>query len=148
MDRRSFLQSLGGAAVVGSATALAGCPTGNAAAGSHDVGMTTRKFQPASITVPPGYTVVWKNTSSHAHTVTTSEGQLPDGAEFWSSGDFDSQAEAESGWTDGLEGGLSQGETYERAFEVVGTHNYYCIPHEASGMRGRVVVSEGATTPE
>lgn len=148
MDRRSFLQSLGGATVVGTAAALAGCSTGSATGGDHDVGMTTRKFRPATITVPPGYTVVWNNTSSHSHTVTAYEGQLPDGVEFWSTGDFDSQAEAESGWTDGLKGGLAQGETYERTFETVGTHDYYCIPHEASGMRGKVVVSEDATTPE
>jgi len=145
MDRRSFLRTAGAAGI---GTVLAGCPVGGATSGDHDVGMSTRKFDPAKLEVPPGTTVVWKNTSSHAHSVTAYEGQLPDGAEYWASGGFDSQAAAEDGWTDGLEGGLSQGQTYERTFEVVGTHHYYCIPHEASGMKGRIVVTADATSPD
>jgi len=145
MDRRSFLRTVGTASV---GTALAGCLTGGATSGDHDVGMTSRKFQPAKLEVSPGTSVVWKNTSSHGHTVTAYEGALPDGAPFWASGGFDSQAAAEDGWTDGLQGAISQGETYERTFEVVGTHTYYCIPHEASGMKGRIVVSEDATPDE
>jgi len=147
MDRRSFLRSVGGVAAVGATPALAGCPTGNAATGGdHDVGMTVRKFRPATIEVPPGTTVVWKNTSKQGHTVTAYEDLIPDGAEFWSTGDFGSQAAAESAYYNGLKGWISQDQTYERTFEVVGEHEYYCIPHEAAGMKGTVVVSEDATT--
>jgi len=144
MERRSFLRSIG---AVGAGTAVAGCSLGSATDGDHDVGMTTRKFQPARVEVPPGTTVVWKNTSSHSHSVTAYEGQLPDGVGFWSSGEFDSQAAAESAWSDDLGGSLTQGQTYEHTFEVLGTHHYYCIPHEASGMKGRVIVAEDATPP-
>jgi plastocyanin len=142
MNRRSFLGTVGAAAV----GVLAGCPTGSASSGDYDVGMSARKFRPASIEVPPGTTVVWQNTSKQGHTVTAYEGTLPDGAEFWASGGFDSQAAAENGWTSGANGNLTQNQTFEHTFEVVGTHEYYCIPHEAAGMRGEVVVSEDATT--
>ncbi|WP_436909974.1 plastocyanin/azurin family copper-binding protein [Halosimplex marinum] len=144
MDRRAFLGSLGGVAV---ATTLAGCGQGSADSGDYDVGMTTRKFTPAQVEVPPGTTVRWKNTSSHAHTVTAYEDGIPDDAEFWATGEFDSQAAAEEGWLGGNEGALYEGETYERTFETVGTHSYFCIPHEASGMVGTVLVSEDATAP-
>jgi len=144
MERRSFLRTVG---AVGVGTALAGCPAGGATSGDHDVGMTTRKFRPAKLEVPPGTTVVWKNTSSHAHTVTAYESQIPDGADYWASGDFDSQADAVDAWTGGFGGRLSQSQSFEHTFEVVGTHHYYCIPHEASGMKGRIVVTEDATPP-
>jgi plastocyanin len=145
MDRRTFL----GAAGVAGATALAGCLGGSrGSTGDHDVGMTTRRFRPATVEVPPGTTVVWRNTSSHAHTVTAVEDELPEGAPFWATGGFDSRSAAEAGWRDGTEGALYQGDTYRRTFETPGTHTYFCIPHEASGMFGSVVVSEDATAPE
>ncbi|QPV63478.1 halocyanin [Halosimplex litoreum] len=143
MDRRAFLGSLGGVAV---AVGLAGCGQTSGDTGNYDVGMTTRKFDPARIEVPPGTTVRWKNTSSHAHTVTAYEDEIPDEAAFWSTGDFDSQAAAEDGWLGGNEGAIYEDQTYEHTFETVGTHAYFCIPHEASGMVGNVVVSEDAAT--
>jgi len=143
MDRRAFLGKLGGVAV---AVGLAGCGQSSADAGNYDVGMTTRKFDPATVEVAPGTTVRWRNTSAHAHTVTAYEEEIPDGTEFWSTGEFDSQAAAEDGWLAGSEGAIYEGETYEHTFETVGTHPYFCIPHEASGMVGNVVVSEDAST--
>lgn len=38
--------------------------------GEFDIGMRARAFDPETITVTAGTTVVWKNTSSIAHTVT------------------------------------------------------------------------------
>ncbi|WP_436927259.1 plastocyanin/azurin family copper-binding protein [Halosimplex amylolyticum] len=143
MDRRAFLRSAGTVAL---AAGLAGCGEGSGETGDYDVGMTARKFEPVSIEVPPGATVVWKNTSTHAHTVTAYEDAIPDDADYWATGEFDSQSAAESGWLDGNDGALYQGDTYERTFETVGTHDYFCIPHEAGGMVGAVVVSEDATT--
>lgn len=143
MDRRTFLGHVGGVAV---AVGLAGCGQSSDDTGSYDVGMTTRKFDPVKVEVTPGTTVRWKNTSTHAHTVTAYDDRLPDGVAFWSTAEVGSQAAAEDGWLNGTEGALYQEETYERTFETAGTHNYFCIPHEASGMVGSVVVSEAATT--
>lgn len=139
MDRRTFLRAAAG----GCSGVVAGC-IGGRASGEFDVGMTTRRYDPARIEVEPGTTVVWRNTSSHAHTVTAYEERLPDGVDFWSTGGYETQSAAESGWLSGSGGALYQGDTYEREFTVLGEHPYYCIPHEASGMVGIVAVVENA----
>ena len=143
MDRRAFLRSAG---TVVAAAALAGCGESSGDTGDYDVGMTARKFEPSTIEVPPGTTVVWQNTSSHAHTVTAYEDSIPDEADYWATGGFDSQSAAESGWLAGNEGAVYQDETFERTFETLGTHSYFCVPHEAGGMVGAVVVTEEAAT--
>ena len=143
MNRRSFLGGVAGVAV---GTGLAGCGGSRGETGDHDVGMTARKFTPATIEVPPGTTVVWKNTSTHAHTVTAYEESIPKSTEFWSSGDFDTQSDAENGWLDGNEGAIYQDEMFEHTFNTPGTHKYYCVPHEAGGMAGAVIVTEDAET--
>ena len=61
-------------------------------------------FQPATITVPAGTTVVWTNLDPVAHTVTDVDGA-------YDSGLFD-----EAG-------------TYSMTFSTPGTYTYYCIPH-------------------
>jgi plastocyanin len=140
MNRRSVLK--GGATAV--AVALAGCSAqGTEGSGDYDVGMSAADFKPAEVTVAPGETVVWRNTSSVRHTITAYEDDIPGEAEFFATGEFDSQSAAEDGWTKG-QGGLDSGETYEHTFEVPGTYEYFCIPHEVSGMKGTVVVSEDA----
>ncbi|MEF8851271.1 MAG: plastocyanin/azurin family copper-binding protein [Haloarculaceae archaeon] len=139
MDRRAFLATSVGAV----ATALAGCTAGGSSgSGDYDVGMSTMDFLPASLTVEVGETVVWRNTSKQGHTVTAYEGAIPEGAEYFATGGFDSQSAAEDGWTGGLEGRLSSGQTFEHTFEVPGDYGYYCIPHEPSGMVGTVTVTE------
>ena len=45
------------------------------------------------------------------------------------------QAPGENG-----EGAVQSGHSYVRTFETTGTHEYYCIPHEAAGMAGKVIV--------
>ncbi len=87
-------------------------------------------FAPESVTIAPGETVVWKNTSVLVHTVTADPAKagdpahvrLPAGVE-----PFDS-------------GKLKPGESFRRTFEVAGTYRYFCIPHEGAEMVGRVVV--------
>jgi len=143
MDRRAFLTAGAGVA----AAALAGCAVGSdgpggASGGDYDVGMTASRFDPDTVTVGPGDTVVWKNTSSHAHTVTAYEDAVPEAADFFASGGFETQDAAEQGWVDGTEGAFYEGETFEHTFEVAGEYNYFCIPHEASGMVGVVEVTE------
>jgi plastocyanin len=142
MNRRTALRTLAG---VGLGIGLAGC-TGEGAqtGGDHDVGMTTRQFRPVDIEVAPGTTVVWKNTSSHAHTVTAYEDQIPAEADYFASGGFDDQATAEGSWFQGGGGALYQGDVYEHTFEVPGDYVYFCIPHEMQGMTGTVTVTEDA----
>lgn len=146
MHRRAFLATGVGAA----AAALAGCSVvggeGDTPAGDYDVGMTPSRFEPAAVTVAAGETVVWRNTSSHAHTVTAYADGIPAAAEYFASGGYDGERAAERGWLDGGGGGLYEGDTYEHTFAVPGEYRYFCIPHEQSGMRGVVTVTESTTT--
>lgn len=151
LGRRAFLTGL---AVIG-AGALAACssggssssggsaaatPTGQAAAGGGQgaaSGSTTtvkmtddNKFDPASVTITKGSTIVWQNTSSAPHTVTfdpskavnKSDVELPSGAE-----PFDS-------------GLIQPGQSFSHTFTVAGTYKYTCVPHETLGMHGTVIV--------
>ena len=137
MDRRTFLAATG----AGVTTALAGCSGffDAAAAGENAVGMTINRFRPEELTVEAGTTVTFENTSSHAHTVTAYEGGIPDEAEFFATGDFESEMAAREGW-ENQQGLLYQGESWEHTFEIPGTYQYFCIPHEESGMIGFVEV--------
>jgi len=95
------------------------------------VGMTNQlRYTPEEVTVTVGQTVVWTNTSSMSHTVTAdparakdpSHVRLPEGAQPFDSGD------------------MPPGATFRHTFEVPGEYVYFCIPHEAAGMVGRVNV--------
>ncbi|WP_132057580.1 plastocyanin/azurin family copper-binding protein [Halorussus amylolyticus] len=152
MDRRTFLAGATGLATV----SLAGClasVTGSDSGGSdesedsddsedYDVGMGAAVFRPDSLEVEVGTTVVWRNTGSRRHTVTAYEDEIPDDADFFASGDFDSEEDARNGWMDGFEGKIESGAEYEHTFDVPGEYDYFCIPHEPSAMVGRVVVTE------
>jgi plastocyanin len=88
------------------------------------------QFTPATLTVHPGDEVVWHNASQLVHTVTAdpalaataSSTQLPAGAKPFNSGN------------------LEPGGTFRHVFTTPGTYKYFCIPHEAAGMTGQVVV--------
>ena len=87
-------------------------------------------FEPATIEVRAGQTVVWKNSSREVHTVTADPGQatdaqdveLPKGAQR-----FDS-------------GFLNPSQTYEHTFKTPGTYRYVCTLHEVQRMVGQVIV--------
>ena len=87
-------------------------------------------FEPRRVTIGQGETVLWKNTSDIMHTVTAnpelaqdpSHVALPKDAETFNSGN------------------LQPGETFRHTFQVPGEYQYFCIPHEALGMVGTVVV--------
>ncbi len=87
-------------------------------------------FEPASIKVKAGQTVMWKNSSREVHTVTADprvaidakDVELPKGAQ-----QFDS-------------GFLNPGKTYEQTFRTPGTYRYVCTLHEAQRMIGQIVV--------
>lgn len=95
-------------------------------------------FAPKQIEVEAGTTVTWENVGSIGHSVTAYEDEIPDGADYWASGGFDSEQAANDGYPD--EGNATEGGTYEHTFETTGTHKYYCIPHEMNGMVGFVKV--------
>ncbi len=139
VSRRRVLAALGTAATVG----VAGCGGGGASAqDEYDVGMTAVAFDPTEITVSVGDTVVWANTSSRGHTVTAYDSGIPDDAAFFASGGYESTAAARDAFGSELGGLIESGDTWSHTFEVAGEYEYLCIPHEASGMVGTVVVEE------
>lgn len=87
-------------------------------AGHAIVAMRDYVFYPDSISVPVGTTVSWVNcapTTEDPHTTTSDTG-------LWDSG-F-----------------LSPGEFFSREFTQADVFPYHCIPHQAIGMVGTVVV--------
>jgi plastocyanin len=146
MHRRTFLAAVG----VGTTTAMAGCLVdGRSVAGDTTVGMTMDSFRPEELTVPPGTTVEFVNTSTHGHTVTATN--LPDEAddsEYFATGGFDSEEEAWDGWENEVKGVLSEGEIYEHEFVTPGRYDYICIPHIRAGMKGVIYVDEDAEDAE
>lgn len=140
MDRRAFLATLTAGATAG----LAGCGVGSGGSpsGDYDVGMSASAFLPRELTVSVGETVRWKNTNSRAHTVTAYEAGIPDGARYFASGGFESEQAARDGFYERFDGAIVSDATYEHTFEVAGTHQYFCIPHERGGMLGTVVVED------
>ena len=149
MQRRAFLASGGALA----ATALAGCLGPSRADSDYDIGMASNAFVPQdpvegegqpTFAASAGDTVVWANSGSRNHTVTAYESGLPDGADYFASGGFDSESEAREAWRKSLQGGgnIAPGATYEITFDVPGEYYYFCIPHEGAGMVGKVLVEE------
>lgn len=61
-------------------------------------------YQPTTMTVSAGTTVVWTNLDPVQHTVT-------DVNQTWDSGLFDPQS------------------TYSKTFDTPGTYQYFCLPH-------------------
>ncbi|MGE5052588.1 MAG: copper-containing nitrite reductase [Acidobacteriota bacterium] len=94
------------------------------------VGMTDMGFVPPAIMVNVGTRVVWKNSSQVIHNVVDDASKalsrvdvsLPSGAR-----PFDS-------------GFLQPGQSFSRAFSEPGIYHYVCTLHEASGMKGVVIV--------
>jgi plastocyanin len=82
------------------------------------VGAYDNYFQPQTITVAPGTTVVWVNKGMHSHTVTSNAGL------------FDS-------------GDLKPGASYTATFTRPGIFYYYCRYHTKERMVGTVVVGYG-----
>ena len=105
----------------------------------HVIEMNAVAFNPDSLTIKQGETVAWTHAAGEAHSVSATEEALPDGADYWASGDFDSEAAAREGWENGV-GHIQSGESYLHTFETSGTHAYVCIPHEAAGMDGEIIV--------
>ncbi|MFB6353289.1 MAG: plastocyanin/azurin family copper-binding protein [Halobacteriales archaeon] len=151
--RRQLLRGLAAAGVGAGTSALAGCsaPTsddsetpanggGNGGGGTETVEMTDElTFAPEAIEIPAGTTVVWENVGSIGHTVTAYEDKIPQGADYFASGGFDSEQAARDGYP--KQGNVQAGETFEHTFETAGEYGYFCIPHELNGMVGTVTVT-------
>jgi plastocyanin len=135
--RRAFLATAGTAATLATAGCLGLGPTSD----DYDVGMTAQAFRPRTVTVSVGDRVVWKNTSTRAHSVTAYGGGIPTEADFFATGGFDSEEAARRAW-DGQRGAITSGQTFAHRFDTPGEYAYFCIPHETAGMVGTVVVEE------
>lgn len=147
ISRRSVLLTATGTAAL---TGAAG--TGTAQEGeSHTVDMTDDLiFDPDSITIAPGDSIVWENVGAVGHSVTAYEDNIPEGAEFFASGGFEAEEPARNAYTTGEpeNGDIPGGETYEHTFETEGTFEYFCIPHESVGMLGSIEVTPGGAEEE
>lgn len=95
------------------------------------------RFEPSTITIKAGDTLEWTNDSGESHTVTAYDDGVPEGGDYFASGGFENEAAARDDVSTGL---IRQGETFEATFAEPGTYEYFCIPHESSGMKGSVVV--------
>lgn len=122
-SRRKFLALTG----VAGGVALAGCSSGSGTSDGNDSDTTTTptesseggnngsgswtetstvemtdslKFEPKQIQVSTGTTVTWKNVGAVAHSVTAYENEIPDGAAYFASGEFDSEQAAVDGYPD------------------------------------------------
>lgn len=82
-----------------------------------EVALRNFRFTMPDLEVSAGTIVRWRNETSTFHTVS------PDGHAAWQ--EFQSS---------------SQGSTFDVAFAEPGTYAYFCVPHQALGMTGRIVV--------
>ncbi len=92
-------------------------------------------FEPALVEMAAGDTVrfVWKDMGHNAaayHPENRGRPELvPNGAKVWDSG-F-----------------KQPGDTFDVTLKTEGIHHYYCLPHEAMGMVGMVVVGDAGQGP-
>lgn len=88
----------------------------------HTVQIIDSYFDPQNITISPGDTIVWTNNGTMIHTSTSGTGCDADGT--WNSGN------------------LNPGQSYSYIFTTEGSFDYFCIPHCAMGMVGKVTIEE------
>ena len=126
--RRTALAALALAAGSGAAGA---CATFDATGKRYTVNMMPgNQFDPASLTVPRGAVVSWKNVSAYPHVVSTDpklvEGndrtQLPKGEQPWTSRR------------------LYNGEIWSRTFDTPGTYVYFSPNTDGEQMIGTITV--------
>jgi plastocyanin len=144
LDRAPVEPGEGGSSESGGDPELQGGPNvveGVPEDADHVVKMQAVAFEPTELTVTVGDTVAFEHAAGEAHNVVAYEDGIPEGAAYWASGGFESQEAAETGWDEG-KGAVQSGQSYVRTFETAGTHEYFCVPHEAAGMVGTVVVEK------
>lgn len=96
------------------ASAMAGDASPSKGSKNYQVAIHDFAFEPKSITVPAGTTVVWTNKDEEPHTVTSA------GTGFTSSKALDTD------------------DTYKATFSTPGTYTYYCSIHPH--MVGTIIV--------
>ncbi len=119
--RNRLLAALASAAVLCASGAIATAGQPPTAPMTYTVHMKNFVFDPASVSVPAGATVVFKNDDAAAHTVTLR------GKDGFDSGNLDGGAE------------------YKHVFAKPGRFDYVCVYHE--NMKGTIVVSDGSPSP-
>lgn len=131
--RRVFLGTL-----VSAGIGLGGCTSARSGAGTAaDIvaGPDSRlTFDPTELVVSPGETVTWVFDSS-GHNVSA----VPEHSESVS---IPGGTEPFSSYDDAQHRTMSPGETFSHRFEIPGTYEYVCIPHESAGMVGKIQVTE------
>jgi plastocyanin len=154
--RRRFLAGL----ALASVAAVVACGTGGSAPSSNDSSASTavarvstgmgslaaagqsassivvkmtgqNTFDPAIVTVPIGSSVTWLDDATTPKSVTC------DPAFAATKGDIVLPAGA-SPFDSGM---IAPGQIWTHSFTTPGTYKYACVPNEAAGMRGTVVVS-------
>jgi plastocyanin len=160
--RRTFLRTTG---IAAASLAIAGCSggsgsntddgggggggdDGDSSGGSGDgwtetstIEMTDElAYAPKKAKVSKGTTITFENTGSIGHTVTAYGDKIPDGASYFASGGYDSEKKATKAYENEQGGNVPKGETYEVTLDTAGEYEYYCIPHELSGMTGTIKV--------
>ena len=86
-------------------------------------------FDPVGVAVRPGQLVRWISEGG-THTTTAYKRRIPKGAKPWDSGY------------------LLPDKKFEIRLTVEGVYDYFCRPHQAAGMVGRIVVGSGVAEPE
>ncbi|MDY6765654.1 MAG: plastocyanin/azurin family copper-binding protein [Halobacteria archaeon] len=132
--RRREMIRLSGIAL---ATTLVGCTSGSVPS-EVTVKMTSDlRFDPKSTRVKKGGTVRWINESNVPHTVTAYADKMPENADYFASGGFNTEKEARQNMKKGF---IEPNQSYQHTFGVSGIYEYFCIPHEGSGMVGKIEV--------
>lgn len=134
MNRRDILRTTG--ATLATVT-VAGCSSGSSE-GTRTISMTEGfRYDPDAPTVSAGMTVRWVNDSDIGHTVTAYADRIPDGASYFASGGFDTELAARRDISTGI---VDTDEQFQHTLETAGRYEYFCVPHEGSGMVGSVTV--------
>jgi len=92
-------------------------------------------FDPIGLLIRPGQAVRWiMDSPGNPHTTTAYHPRnarhslrIPEGAQPWDSGFL-----------------VNVGDRFEVTLTVEGVYDYFCLPHEAAGMVGRIVVGRPA----
>jgi plastocyanin len=97
-------------------------------------------FEPVGLHIHLGDTIRWVQVNGY-HSVTAyhpkngnHELRIPNDAQPWDSGILLGEYPA-------------KGSTFEHTFTVPGVYDYFCAPHEAAGMVGRIVVDSPGDGP-
>lgn len=96
------------------------------------VHMTSQNmFVPATVTIKAGQSVKWINDDAATHTVTTDSSQVAN----------EDDVEIPSGAKPFNSNSVGKGKSFEQKFDVPGTYQYACAPHEGNKMVGKVIVT-------